>query len=71
MAERGLSQSWVERVAAAPEWTEPDPRVGVVRAFGRIAEAGGRVLRVAIVERGGTRVVLSAMFDRARKGKGP
>ena len=62
--QRGLAHAWVERVAGSPEWTEPDPRPGVVRGFGRIAEAGGRVLRVAYIDRDGVRHVLSASFDR-------
>ncbi len=62
--QRGLARAWVERVTGSPEWTEPDPRPGVVRGFGRVAEAGGRVLRVAYIDWSGVRHILSASFDR-------
>ncbi|MGH6944424.1 MAG: DUF4258 domain-containing protein, partial [Geminicoccaceae bacterium] len=46
MVERGLERAWIERVATNPEWTEPSQRrQGVVLRFGRIAAAGGKVLR--------------------------
>ena len=45
-----LEIAWVERIARDPEWTAPDPQPGVERRFGRVAELGGRVLRVACVE---------------------
>jgi hypothetical protein len=32
--------------------------------FGRIAEAGGKVLRVTTVDEDGVRVVITAHFDR-------
>jgi hypothetical protein len=54
LAERGLDRAWVE----------PDPLPGVARHFGTAPEAGGRVLRVAVVDRQGLRHVLSAHFDR-------
>lgn len=67
IAEHKLDRAWVERVAMRPEWTRPDPRPNVVRHFGTIAELGGRVLRVAIVEIDGERRVLSAHVDRGAR----
>ena len=55
----------MERVATDPEWIEPSRgRAGVDLRFGRIAEAGGKVLRVTTVDEGGVRVVITAHFDR-------
>ena len=69
-AERELDIAWIEQVAQAPDWTEPDKKSGITRHYGVIAAAGGRVSSVAVVDAGGgwTRV-LSAHFDRnaARK----
>lgn len=64
IADRELERAWVERVAMSPEWTESDPRPGIVRHFGAVPEFGGRVLRVAVVQGSGWRRVLSAHFDR-------
>jgi hypothetical protein len=64
LAERQISLIWIERVAGSPDWTEPDPRdPEVTRAFGRIKEAGGRILRVADADRPDGRYVLTGHFD--------
>ena len=64
LAERKIPLAWVERVAASPDWTEPDPRdPEVTRGFGQIKEAGGKVLRVAYADRPDGRHVLSGHFD--------
>jgi hypothetical protein len=64
LGEREIPIAWVERVALAPAWKEPDPHDrNVTRAFGRIQEAEGKVLRVAYVDRADGRHVLSAHFD--------
>jgi hypothetical protein len=64
LAERKIPLAWIERVAASPDRTEPDPRdPEVTRAFGRIKEAGGKVLRVAYIDRADGRHVLSGHFD--------
>jgi hypothetical protein len=60
----GLDVAWVERIARDPEWTGPDPQPGVERRFGRVAELGGRVLRVACVEEEDHIRVLSVHPDR-------
>ena len=63
--ERQLDLGWIAHVANSPDWEEHDPQTGVTRCYGMIADAGGRVLRVAvIVEDGGAKRVLSAHFDR-------
>jgi hypothetical protein len=50
---------------ASPNWIEPDPRdPEVTRAFGRIKEAGGKVLRVAYSDRLDGRYVLLWSFRR-------
>ena len=65
LIERELKRSWLERVLADPLWTEPEPaKPFIVRAFGPIAEAGDRILRVAYTDRAGERIVLSLHFDR-------
>jgi len=65
LVERKIERAWVEAVMAAPEWTEPDPRwVGLRRAYGRVAEAGGRILRVVFADEGDGRRIVSAFFDR-------
>jgi hypothetical protein len=64
LAERKVPLAWIERVAASPDWTEPDPRdPEVTWAFGRIREAGGKVLRVAYADRFDSRYILSGHFD--------
>jgi len=64
LAERNIPLAWVERVAVSPDWTETEPRSPeVTRAFGRIKEAGGKVLRVAYADRPDGRYVLSSHFD--------
>ena len=68
IAARGLERSWVERVAGDPEWTRPSRRrPEVTLRFGRIDDAGGKILRVTTVDEGGVRVVLTAHFDRAAR----
>jgi hypothetical protein len=59
-----LDTAWVERIARKPAWVEPDPMAGTTRLFGEVPEAGGRILRLAVVDRRGVRYVLSAHFDR-------
>jgi len=61
---RGIRTAWIEAVLRAPLWSEPDPDPQVRRCFGRIEAAEGRVLRVAIVARPGSVLVVTAHFDR-------
>ena len=47
LAERGLEDFWVERVAERPDWSTPDPtHSGRELRFGALPERDGRVLRV-------------------------
>ena len=71
LRERGIDRGWVERVVQTPEWTKPDPAdPTVTRAFGRIAEHGGRTLRVVHIDDGMGRRIITVFFDRTR-GSGP
>jgi hypothetical protein len=65
--ERALDRAWIQATIDAPDSIEPDPkRPGVLLAFRKVPERGGRMLRVAHI-RTGTRVrVLTVFFDRAR-----
>ncbi len=66
LSERRLERAWVERVATAAEWVEPSrSRAGATLRFGRIGEAGGKVLRVTTIDKNEVRVVVTAHFDRA------
>ena len=69
IAERHLRLEWVEATVITPDWTAPDPDdPSVTRAFRAIAQAQGRVLRVAHRPDGDDILVLIAFFDRgARK----
>jgi hypothetical protein len=66
--ERAINRAWIQATIDAPDSIEPDPkRPGVLLAFRKMSERGGRILRVAHV-RTGTRVrVLTVFFDRARR----
>lgn len=58
---RGIEDGWIERVVGDPvhEVVQSDGRI---RRWGRISEAGGRYLRVVLLEDGET--VHNAFFDR-------
>jgi hypothetical protein len=65
LSERGIERAWVETVLRAPEWDEADPKdARAHRAFGRIGEAKGKVLRVVYTNLGDERLVITAFFDR-------
>ena len=66
--EREIDRAWIQATIDAPDTIEPDPkRPGVLRAFRKVPERGGRILRVVHI-RTGTRVkVLTVFFDRARR----
>lgn len=58
---RDIKIEWIERVVAGPtnETVQSDGRI---RRWGRIAESGGKYLRVVLLEDGET--VHNAFFDR-------
>ncbi len=58
---RGIKLEWIERVVAAPmrQVVQTDGRI---RRWGRVPEAGGKYLRVVLLEDGET--VHNAFFDR-------
>jgi hypothetical protein len=64
--QRKLDPRWIEQVVHRPEWREPEPSdPGLERRFGRIAEMGGRVLRVVILPISSERCrVVTLFFDR-------
>jgi len=59
---RDIRIEWIERVATHPE-KERLQSDGRIRRWGRIPEAGGKYLRVVLLEDGGT--VHNAFFDRS------
>jgi hypothetical protein len=68
IAERRLRLDWVHRTARNPDWTEPDPADPTAeRRFARIAEFGGRYLRVVCVETDEAIRVITAVFDRGAR----
>jgi hypothetical protein len=68
LLERQLERSWVLATLKAPEAVEQDPiRPGVMRAFRRIPERGGRIMRVAYVDAGDSIRILTVFLDRRRR----
>ena len=64
-----IERAWIEQTVREPESVEADPsRPGVVRAFRKVAERGGRFLRVAYVRSEDVIRVVTVFFDRG-KGK--
>ncbi|KAB2872542.1 MAG: DUF4258 domain-containing protein [Bauldia sp.] len=68
MAERRITPAWVEPTIGEPDSVEPDPhQPEAERAFRRIPENAGRVLRVVYVRHGDGARVITAFFDRSRR----
>jgi Domain of unknown function (DUF4258) len=67
--QRKLDLRWVEQVVRHPEWSEPEPSdPALERRFGRIAEMGGRVLRVVILPISPAKCrVVTLFFDRGAR----
>ncbi|MFB0493355.1 hypothetical protein ABIE45_005941 [Methylobacterium sp. OAE515] len=66
---RAIEPLWVERVLACPELVEADPdHPGRFRAFARVPECDGRVLRVVYepLQDGAEALVVTALLDRGR-----
>jgi uncharacterized protein YuzE len=69
LAERWIPLIGLKRVAGSPNWTEPDPHdPGVTRAFGRIKEAGGKILRVAYADGPDGDTLSRAISTTSRRG---
>jgi len=69
MDERGILRQWVEAVLDHPDWSEADAtQDGVLFAFGRIADFGDRILRVVYGKDPLGIRVITAFFDRGKKG---
>ena len=70
VAEREISNEWIERTLQAPELIVPDPNDATIeRYFSRIPEFGGRVLRVAVNKAVEPNRVVSVFFDRKNEGQ--
>ncbi|HEY0418948.1 MAG TPA: DUF4258 domain-containing protein [Acetobacteraceae bacterium] len=68
LAERGITLDWITQTIAEPDRQEPDPRdPAVTRSFRQLAEAGGRVLRVAHRTDGIDIRVVTAFLDRGAR----
>lgn len=65
LAKREIALAWVEQVLNAPEDTEVD-RIDpmLVHYLARIAENGGRVLRVIVNTQADPQRVVTVFFDR-------
>ncbi|MEL6062833.1 MULTISPECIES: DUF4258 domain-containing protein [unclassified Methylobacterium] len=66
---RAIEPLWVERVVAEPELVEADlNHPGRLRAFARVPECGGRVLRVVYepLQDGAEALIITALLDRGR-----
>lgn len=70
IAERGIALEWVVRVLASPQVTEIDKHDPELRhALATIPERGSRALRVIYNETSEPWRIVTAFFDRKRKGK--
>ena len=65
MAERRIDPIWVERIIRSPERSGSDPMSPErTRVFGRVAEFGGRWLRVVYEVETEAILIVTAFFDR-------
>ena len=70
LAEREIETTWVVRVLTTPERTEADRSdPALTHALGRIAEYGGRVLRVVYNASVNPPRIVTVYFDRRQRGK--
>jgi len=60
-----IRDSWIEQVVRSPAKTETQAD-GRIRMWARVAQAGGRYLRVVLLQDGET--VHNAFFDRSFRG---
>ena len=65
IAARNFNLAWVEAAVREPDWIEPDPDDSEVeRRFRVTPEAGGRILRVPVVETTHHIRVVTVTYDR-------
>ena len=66
MSERNIPKEWIEATIAEPNRQAPDPnKPWLMRAYERLPQAGGRVLRVVYSKKGDDDVlIITAFFDR-------
>lgn len=68
LVDRRIEPEWVERTVIAPELTEADPNHAErVRAFRRLPEREGRMLRVVYVRSGQDVRIVTFFLDRGRR----
>jgi uncharacterized protein DUF4258 len=68
IAKRGILLEWLEEALVSPEYSEPDrldPELE--HRLLRVADSGGRVLRVIVNVKCAELRVVTAYFDRGRK----
>ena len=67
LAERGINRMWVERTVASPDSVEPDPiHADRTRAYRKVLERDGRVLRVVYAQAGNEVRIITVFLDRGR-----
>ena len=65
LAERRISEAWLERALEVPEHTVPDPDdPELEHRIRRIEEHGNRALRVVVTRGTDPRRIITAFFDR-------
>ena len=65
LSEREIPKAWVEATVSAPDREAPDPKnPGLTRAYKRLTEAGGRVLRVVYTRTETETLIITAFLDR-------
>ena len=70
MAERDISQDWVEAVLDAPGFQAADPNdSSMIRFYGRVPERDNRVLRVVVNITIDPWRVVSVFFDRRMRDR--
>ena len=65
---RAIERAWVERTVREPESAEPDPaHPERMRAYRRVPERDGRILRVVYIPGTAACHVVTAFLDRGRR----
>jgi hypothetical protein len=72
VSERRLAEEWIAEVIRNPAFTKPDPtQPGAIRAFGRVAAFGNRMLRVVYYDAGMEYRIITVFFDRRASRRRP